>query len=87
MDEGAVNLLIGAVIGIGLWLTPTIIASQKGRSVLGWLLYGTFLWPIALIHALCLKDESYKCPKCYAPINKMAIICPHCHSKLDKSSK
>jgi len=35
-------------------MIPAAIASGKGRPFVGWWLYGIFIWPVALIHALCL---------------------------------
>lgn len=80
-DQGGSMFLIAAAFLI-LALLPTIIAVKKGRNVLGWFLYTIFLYPVALVHALCLKDESHKCPKCYGAISKLATVCPHCKNEL-----
>lgn len=54
------------------------IASNKGRSLLGWLIYGLLLWPIALIHVVLISNGSKKCSKCYSKIDSRATICPSC---------
>jgi len=51
-------LMAGLVLG----LIPAFIARYKGRSFIGFWIYGIFLWPVALIHSLVLKDETVLVP-------------------------
>lgn len=72
-------LLISIVIG----LIPALIASSKGRSFLGWWIYGALLFIVALVHSLVIKkdvqfeekeklefDGMKKCPFCAELIKK-----------------
>ena len=51
-----IPLVIGLVVSALLALIPATIAKNKGYRAGLWWLYGFFLFWIALIHALCLKD-------------------------------
>lgn len=68
----------GAIIWLTMALIVAWIGSTKGRSFVGWFIYGIFLWPIALIHVALISNESMKCPKCYSKIDIRATICKHC---------
>jgi hypothetical protein len=46
--------LLGAVLG----LIPAWIAAGKGRDWFTWWVYGSQLWIVAIIHALCLQPEA-----------------------------
>lgn len=48
-------LIISAPV---LALIPAYIAGRKGRSFLGFFIYGLFFWVIALIHALIMEGGS-----------------------------
>lgn len=63
-----------------LGLIPAAIASSKGRNFLGWWIYGSALFIVALPHALVIGAGGTKrnCPYCAEPIQNAAIICPHC---------
>ena len=63
MERIHISLLIYLVLGV----IPAIIASQKGRSAVGWYLYGFLAFPIAFIHSI-LAIEVHRAP------------CPHCGS-------
>ena len=49
-------LALSIILGI-IAMIPAIIANNKGRSFWGWLIYGNFLWIIALIHSIVLTDN------------------------------
>ena len=55
-----IPIVIGLVVGILVALIPATIAKNKGYRAGLWWLYGFFLFWIALIHALCLKDLTAK---------------------------
>ena len=38
-------------------IIPAVIAAIKGRSAVGFWLYGFLLFPVALIHSLVMKNE------------------------------
>ena len=44
-----------------LWLVMAVIvalvAKSRGQSAVAWFLYGLLIWPIALVHALLLKQR------------------------------
>lgn len=80
-------LLIGILIG----LIPAVIAQRKGRSFIGWWIYGTLIFIIALPHALLIKSGQAaieerqlakgimkKCPYCAELIKAEATICRYC---------
>lgn len=42
------------VIGLALFAVPTILAAQRGRDVVTWVIYSLLLWPIAFVHSLII---------------------------------
>ena len=73
-------------------LIPAQIAKNKGRVFWKWYIYGFFLFFIALIHAIRIKQgepiaasisDWRKCPHCAELIKKEATICKHCHSAVE----
>ena len=73
--EVAVILIIGGLI-------TALIARSKGRGFLTWWLYGAFILPVALVHALSLRlDElggAKSCGYCRLKVKMSATHCPKC---------
>lgn len=78
-----------------LGLIPAAIAKNKGRSFIGWWIYGAALFIVALPHALVMKrdieaieqseiqsGEMRKCPFCAELVRAEAKVCKHCHKDL-----
>ena len=72
-----------------------IVAGSKGRNMLGWGFYGFLIWPVALVHILCVKPERHvteardlasgdvrKCPACAELVKREAKVCRFCQSEL-----
>ncbi len=78
------ELFIGWLVVCGLLgIIPAAIAQSKGREFLPWWIYGTLLWIVALIHALCIAPEfdttgMKKCPACAEWVKREALVCKHC---------
>ena len=86
---------MGVVIGwIILGLIAAVIASNKGRSFAGWFCYGFLIAPVAIVHALVVKDravirkeaqeafDSKTCPRCAEKIRRAAKVCRFCGTEL-----
>jgi hypothetical protein len=50
-----ISLLIAVFIG----LIPAAIAANKGRSFIGWWVYGALVFIVALPHSLMIKKSSF----------------------------
>lgn len=70
------------VVCVLIGLIPATIASGKGRSFVGWWIYGALLFIVALPHALIAKPAegagSVRCPHCAELIKEEALVCRHC---------
>ena len=56
-------ILIWLAVLIALTIIPASIAKNKGYDPGVWYIYSFFLFPIALIHSMCLKDKSEQIEK------------------------
>lgn len=72
------------IVSFGLGLLPAFIASQKGRSFVGWWVYGAILFPVALPHSILLGmnlraiGATRKCGFCRTSVSLNATHCPKC---------
>lgn len=70
---------------------PAVVASDKGRPFLVWLIYGFLLFPIAFLHALLAtpnqavvdarkvaRGAGRRCPHCAEVILPAAKVCRYC---------
>jgi hypothetical protein len=50
--------MISLLIAVFLGLIPAAIAANKGRSFIGWWIYGALILIVALPHALLIKKST-----------------------------
>jgi hypothetical protein len=86
-EQAWIFLIVCAMLG----MIPAAIAKSKGRSVFLWWIYGTYLFIVALPHALLMKPsvqaiereklasgDSRRCPFCAEIVKRQAVVCRYC---------
>lgn len=70
---------LGALIGVAA-------AQRKGFSVVGGIIGGMLLGPLAIlmfaVSGVSSGDKSRKCPYCAEWVKPEATVCKHCHKDL-----
>ena len=84
-------ILIGVVVGL--------IAASRGRSFIGWGIYALLIWPVALVHLVCIPrterglerraraDGRSRCPHCSEHVRHEAKVCPYCRKKVGPAER
>ena len=67
---------------VALWIivgvvTGMLAASNKGFSIIGGIIGGALLGPLAILMFLCSSGKKL-CPFCAEWIQEKAKLCPHC---------
>ena len=83
--------LSAVALAVAFDLMTALVARLKGRSLVAWWLYGTFMPPFKLFHAMLMapKRQSPKkfgaspgarrrCPHCGEAIKPDLDVCPEC---------
>jgi hypothetical protein len=84
-------ILLTIVLAIMFGLITALIARSKGRSFIGWWLFGTLSSPISFFYALVMApkkhsgrrkggpfEEQRRCPHCGEAIKPDLEVCPQC---------
>ncbi|MFQ5735510.1 MAG: hypothetical protein ACE5GY_01435 [Thermodesulfobacteriota bacterium] len=75
-----VDIIWIIVIAICAGLIPGLVGRGMGRSFLQWWVYGTFLFPVALVHVIILRarEGSRYCPYCHTRVRYTSPYCTKC---------
>jgi hypothetical protein len=71
-------LALAALLG----LIPAVVAQRKGRSFLGWWIFGFLMLIVALPAAFLVRDTRPRCSRCAEPVRPDASRCPHCQAEI-----
>lgn len=84
-----------SIFSVLMAIAVAAAAENRGRSSVGWFLYGLVVWPAALVHVLvaapraavleqrALADpRNRKCPFCAEIVKREARVCRHCSREL-----
>lgn len=78
------------ILPVLIGLIPAAIARSKGRSFIGWWLYGALIFIVALPHSILaqskleniearqLGEGMKKCPECAELVKRDARVCRFC---------
>lgn len=76
------TIIIIVVVAALAGLLPAFIAQLKGKSFVRWWVYGVFLFPVALVHALSIGMgailQTKRCGYCRSMVRMDAPHCPRC---------
>ena len=85
------QVIAGFLIAICIGGIPASIARSKGRDFVGWWIYGTLLFIVALPHSLLIRPDTEqiekeqlqsgdarKCPFCAEIVKAEARVCRFC---------
>lgn len=79
MDIGLFWFVIGALIG-------AYAAQRKGFSIIGGVLGGALLGPLAIlmfaVSSVSSGDKQKKCPACAEWVKREAKVCKHCGKEI-----
>lgn len=89
-------MFVYIVIWIVIAVVVGLIAHSRGRSFIGWAIYGLLIWPVAIVHLLCIgrterglerkarAEGRTRCPYCSEHIRREARVCPYCRKEIGR---
>ena len=72
---------IVSLLALVLFIWTIVLASNKNRNLILWILLALFLTPFPFF-VLVFSKEKKRCPVCQGRINIDAGICPKCRTDL-----
>jgi hypothetical protein len=94
LDESSLTVAY-AVVAFVIGAMTGFIARSKGRSFLGWWIYGALISPVALLHVLLarpnqapseqrirMREGRRHCPYCGEWVKRDLEVCPECWRSL-----